>query len=382
MVSTSALRSVAAVMIALAIPASAAPQPVSKRSTSELSLTAQLRLADTAIERYQLLPKDEDFVFNFTASEVPVATSQNFPALVGTGASFSIGELPACSMSFLHLHPRATELFALTSGRVLSEMVPEAGVLDSEGKQRVIRVELGPGMVTIYPAGSFHTQVNPDCEPANFAATFNSDEFAVGLVAAETFSLTDDVIAATFGQSIAGEDIETVRNAIPTTMAIKVEECLRKCDADHSFNETTRDQKRRGFVNASIFTTKLYLRIPRPNKFGYFIGFGSQVLRKTRESAPCEKFHHPFIKGYIEEIEYCGKEIHDKGGYIDQEIPAWDKWTGPAGWSKERWGFWKERFEWISTVTALDRQTRKIATKPVEQMTSIERGEDGIIYAD
>ncbi|KAB8251391.1 RmlC-like cupin domain-containing protein [Aspergillus flavus] len=229
MLATSALRSVVAVMIALAIPASAAPQPVSKRSTSELSLTAQLRLADTAIERYQLLSKDEDFVFNFTASEVPVATSQSFPALVGTGASFSIGELPACSMSFLHLHPRATELFALTSGRVLSEMVPEAGVLDSEGKQRVIRVELGPGMVTIYPAGSFHTQVNPDCEPANFAATFNSDEFAVGLVAAETFSLTDDVIAATFGQSIAGEDIETVRNAIPTTMAIKVEECLRKC---------------------------------------------------------------------------------------------------------------------------------------------------------
>lgn len=47
MLATSALRSVVAVMIALAIPASAAPQPVSKRSTSELSLTAQLRLADT-----------------------------------------------------------------------------------------------------------------------------------------------------------------------------------------------------------------------------------------------------------------------------------------------------------------------------------------------
>ncbi|KAF7617447.1 hypothetical protein AFLA_006371 [Aspergillus flavus NRRL3357] len=73
--------------------------------------------------------------------------------------------------------------------------------------------------------------------------------------------------------------------------------------ADHSFNATTRDQERRGFVNASIFTTKLYLRISRANKFGYFIGFGSQVLRKTRESAPCEKFHHPLIKGYIEEVK-------------------------------------------------------------------------------
>ncbi|KAF5866938.1 hypothetical protein ETB97_008744 [Aspergillus alliaceus] len=229
MLPKSALCLVVAVMLALVLPASAAPQPITMRATSELSLTAQLRLADTAIERYQLLPQDEDFVFNFTASELPIATSQNFPALVGTSASFSISQLPGCSMSFLHLHPRATELFAITSGRVLSEMVPEAGVLDSEGKQRVIRAELSPGMLTIYPAGSFHTQVNPDCEPAHFAAAFTSDEFAVGLVAQQTFSLSDDVIAATFGQSIGGEDIETVRDAIPKTMAIQVEECLNKC---------------------------------------------------------------------------------------------------------------------------------------------------------
>ncbi|GIK01976.1 hypothetical protein Aspvir_006019 [Aspergillus viridinutans] len=205
------LRSVIAVMLALVPLARTAPQPIMNSSTSQLSLTAQLRLADTAIERYKLLPKGEDFVFNFAGASLPIATSQNFPALVGTGISFSIAQLPACSMSFLHLHPRATELFAITSGR---------------GHQRVIRAELGPGIVTIFPAGSFHTQVNPDCEPANFTAAFTSDEFAVGLVAAQTFSLSDDVIAATFGQTIAGEDIEKVRQAIPVTMAIKVEECL------------------------------------------------------------------------------------------------------------------------------------------------------------
>ncbi|KAE8312646.1 hypothetical protein BDV41DRAFT_588900 [Aspergillus transmontanensis] len=164
--------------------------------------------------------------------------------------------------------------------------------------------------------------------------------------------------------------------------------------ADHSFNETTRDKERRGFVNANIFTAKLYLRIRRPNKFGYFIGFGSQVLRKTLESGEdwlynklrdeeLEVIDIRTLDGFVPAaavwIEYCGKEIHDKGGYIDQEIPAWDKWTGLVGWSKERWAFWKERFEWISTVTALDRQTRKIATKLVEPMTRIERGEDGII---
>ncbi|KAB8199947.1 hypothetical protein BDV34DRAFT_230743 [Aspergillus parasiticus] len=163
--------------------------------------------------------------------------------------------------------------------------------------------------------------------------------------------------------------------------------------ADHSFNETTRDKERRGFVNANIFTAKLYLRIRRPNKFGYFSGFGSQVLRKTLESAPWEKFHHPSIEAYIEEVEedwlynkLCDEELEvidirtlNGFGPAAAEISAWDKWTGPAGWSKERWAFWKERFEWISTVTALDRQTRKIATKLVEQMTRIQRGEDGII---
>lgn len=108
-------------------------------------------------------------------------------------------------------------------------MVPEVAATDSEGKQRTISVELGPGMVTVYPAGSFHTQVNPDCEPANFTAAFNSEEFAVGLVAKQTFSFSDAVIGRTFGQSIAGEDIEKVRDAIPMTMAIAVDECLKKC---------------------------------------------------------------------------------------------------------------------------------------------------------
>ncbi|KAL5356416.1 RmlC-like cupin domain-containing protein [Aspergillus floccosus] len=225
----SLLRSIVPAVLALALLAKAAPRPITNDSTPGLSLTAQLRLADTAIERYQLLAKDEDFVLNFTANELPVATSQNFPPLVGTGISFSVSQLPACGMSFLHLHPRATELFAITSGRVLSEMVPETGVVDADGNQRVIRAELAPGMLTVYPAGSFHTQVNPDCEPAHFAAAFTSDEFALGLVAQQTFALSDGVIAATFGQSIAGEDIERVRGAIPAAMVIKVEECLDKC---------------------------------------------------------------------------------------------------------------------------------------------------------
>jgi hypothetical protein len=60
-------------------------------------------------------------------------------------------------------------------------------------------------------------------------ATFASEDFGTGQIADETVALSDDVIAATFGQSIAGEDIDRVRDAIPQSIALGVEECLNKC---------------------------------------------------------------------------------------------------------------------------------------------------------
>ncbi|PWY95917.1 RmlC-like cupin [Aspergillus sclerotioniger CBS 115572] len=208
----------------------ALPQPLTTRSNSDLSLTAQLRLADTAIERYNLLPNDTSFIFDFTTNtDLPVATSQNWPVLVNVGAAFSISQLPACSMTFLHLHPRATELFALTSGHIISSMIPETGVLNANNTQRVITNDLYPGQVTIYPAGSFHTQVNPDCEAANFTATFTSDEFAVGLVAEQLFEFDDGVVGRTFGGKIDKEEVERLRGLIPEDMALRVEECLGRC---------------------------------------------------------------------------------------------------------------------------------------------------------
>ena len=135
----------------------------------------------------------------------------------------------ACTMSILHLHPRATEVFAVTSGRVSTEMFPEAGVLDADGKQRTIRTELGPGMLTVFPAGSFHTQLNVDCEPATIVAGFSSDDPGASLIVDGLLSLSDEVVSTSFGHVIAGEDIDAVRNALPKGLGAKVDSCLAKC---------------------------------------------------------------------------------------------------------------------------------------------------------
>ncbi|KAL8352027.1 hypothetical protein RB601_002382 [Gaeumannomyces tritici] len=202
-----------------------------------LSLTARLRLADTAADRFALLPDDKQFIFDFNqkqanpgkGGELVAANRKTFPALVGTGAGMAVGRVNACGMNTLHVHPRGAELQVVVQGRLITEMVPENGVNDANGKQRVIRTELGPFMMTPFYQGSVHTQFNPDCEDAVFVASFPSEDFGTGQIANETFALSDNVIAATFGQSIKGADIDKVRAAIPKSIALGVEECLVKC---------------------------------------------------------------------------------------------------------------------------------------------------------
>ncbi|KAK6073165.1 hypothetical protein SCUP515_07028 [Seiridium cupressi] len=210
-------------ILALSSLAMAAPQRRDNSTAPGLSLTARLQLVDTAVQRYSLLPNDENFVYDFNTTKFPFSNRESFPALEGTGGGMAVGEIPPCGMTFVHLHPRAAELFVVTSGRVLTEMVPETTVLDASGKQRVIRTDLGVNQMTVFPMGSFHTQVNPECEPARAVAAFTSDDNGVSVIASQTFALSDGVIERTFGGSIAGEDIDRVRDAIPTRVAIRVD---------------------------------------------------------------------------------------------------------------------------------------------------------------
>ncbi|OAQ60187.1 spherulin-1b protein [Pochonia chlamydosporia 170] len=202
-----------------------------------LSLTQQLFLADTAVDRFSLLPNDTQFVFDFNkylndageAGAIVAANRQVFPALVGTGSGMAVGRIGACGMNTLHVHPRSTELQLVVEGRLITEMNPENGVLDHKGNRRVIRNIVEPFQMTPFYQGSMHTQFNPDCNNVTFIASFASEDFGTEQVADGIFSFSNEVLAATFGQTIAGESLDLVRNSIPPSIALGVETCLQQC---------------------------------------------------------------------------------------------------------------------------------------------------------
>jgi hypothetical protein len=111
----------------------------------------------------------------------------------------------------------------------MTAMTPENGVLGANGKRRVIQTEVKSYQMTPFYQGSVHTQFNPDCTDTIFVASFNAEDFGTGQIADEEFAFSDDILAATFGQSIDGAEIDKIRAAIPASIAEGVEQCLKTC---------------------------------------------------------------------------------------------------------------------------------------------------------
>jgi len=49
-------------------------------------------------------------------------------------------------------------------------------------------------------------------------------------------------------------------------------------------------------------------------------------------------------------------------------------WKGRQGLSKERWSFWKMRFEDVSKLDSVEDGTKKVATRAVDAMQRVEGG--------
>jgi hypothetical protein len=210
-------------------------------SSTGLSLTAQLFLADTAVDRFALLPDDKQFVFDFgkpgaapagKGGNLIAANRKTFPALVSTGAGMAVGFLGPCGFNTPHVHPRSVELQIVTQGRLVTEMVPENGVFNNNNMadgRRVINNTIAEFQMQPFYQGSIHTQFNPDCGDATFIAAFTSEDFGAGQVADELFAMSPDVVSAAFGEAIDGADVAKFKGAIPVSIAEGVEQCLKTC---------------------------------------------------------------------------------------------------------------------------------------------------------
>lgn len=227
--------------LAVAAPAAATQPRADAPPPPALSLTQQLFLADTAVDRFALLPSNADFLFDFSArqpnpgagGELVAANRKTFPALVGTSAGMAVGRVRPCGVNTLHVHPRGAELQLVVEGRLVTEMVPENGVVVSEadGRARVVRNTVGPFQMTPFYQGSVHAQFNPDCDgDAVFVAAFSSDDFGAGQVVNETVAMGDEIVLASFGPGLArAELLDGVRAGVPKSIALGVEACLKKC---------------------------------------------------------------------------------------------------------------------------------------------------------
>jgi Protein of unknown function (DUF3632) len=161
--------------------------------------------------------------------------------------------------------------------------------------------------------------------------------------------------------------------------------------------------KRQAWLNLNLFSIKLsQLGIPEFDDTKRGLG----VLRLTLEEAPWEQYNYPeiderededdpddedFLEWKAKELEtkdvrtlngyapaaaawikQLGKVIYEKEGPTGEYDWIKTKWTGDKVWSKARFHFWRERFEWIASVTALDRKTRNEALSVAELMKKIE----------
>ncbi|EPE34122.1 RmlC-like cupin [Glarea lozoyensis ATCC 20868] len=209
-----------------------------------LTLTQQLFLADTAVDRFALLG-NEAFVFDFNDPEkkqkgkggrggdLVVANRKTHPALVGTGSGMAVGFLGPCGFNTPHVHPRATELQIVTKGKLTVEMVPENGVFnvpgDKTSKRRVIHADVGENQMFPFYQGSVHTQFNPTCETATFIASFNAEDFGAGQVVDEVLAFQDDIVLSAFGESFDASQLAAMRKKLPASIAQGVASCIATC---------------------------------------------------------------------------------------------------------------------------------------------------------
>ncbi|KAF2833554.1 hypothetical protein CC86DRAFT_365421 [Ophiobolus disseminans] len=177
---------------------------------------------------------------------------------------------------------------------------------------------------------------------------------------------------------------------------------------DWPSDEEDRDALRQAQTNQHSFLAKLSTHKQVESDQ---IGRAGFTLRSTCEFAEWEKLHFPDIEEWYDPedeedwpatrdrelelvsikilnakipaaaqwIQITGQRLFEMEGELEGEYDWQEealnvKWKGGKGWSKERFAFWRERFELYSTATALEKSTQRIAKDCAERMKKIEEG--------
>ena len=211
---------------------------VNSSSPDPTALIAQVRAADSAAQRNQILAQNggnSSFVFDFahppaaavisnSAGTLIAATGTSFPALTDIDAAMGLVTIQPCGLILPHIHPRADEFIIVTEGQILTQFIAETGAA-------LVTNELNTLGATLFPKGSIHFEYNNECSPAAFVAAFNSNDPGVSFVAANLFSLEDQVVIASLGGDavISGAELASIRHALPAGLATLVQQCTTKC---------------------------------------------------------------------------------------------------------------------------------------------------------
>ncbi|KAF2237372.1 hypothetical protein EV356DRAFT_496147 [Viridothelium virens] len=126
-----------------------------------------------------------------------------------------------------HHHPRADNFVVLTASN------PNASVdtyMIQENDAPVIKQNLQPLQMTIFPRGSLHTMVNTGCGNVQLVSSLNAENAGTLNAANNFYRLNDQIIGTVLGAT--GSQLNATMNNIPaigTGSNAGSAECLSKC---------------------------------------------------------------------------------------------------------------------------------------------------------
>ena len=82
-------------------------------------------------------------------------------------------------------------------------------------------------MVTFFPTGLIHYQMNLGCKTAKYLSAFNSEDPGVVAIQLRTFMLPHQALSSAF--ALSESQIKYLKDSLPNNIANGRSECLKRC---------------------------------------------------------------------------------------------------------------------------------------------------------